>query len=93
MPSYLGQLRLAQDCAENLSLPSAFSMTLGELDSITATHEFVVPRSMPTILQKRNDTLGLNKKEGRSSLHPAKEMLDEYLRCKGAVVLLKKCTL
>ena len=27
--------------------PSAFSITLGVLPSITATHEFVVPRSMP----------------------------------------------
>src|SRR5690606_1835368 len=30
--------------------PSAFSMTLGFLPSMTATHEFVVPRSMPMIL-------------------------------------------
>src|ERR1043165_5348479 len=30
--------------------PSAFSMTLGCLPSITATHEFVVPRSIPTTL-------------------------------------------
>src|SRR6266481_5437024 len=28
-------------------IPSAFSMTLGVLPSITATHEFVVPRSIP----------------------------------------------
>src|SRR5215472_4372394 len=27
--------------------PSAFSMTLGDAPSITATQEFVVPRSMP----------------------------------------------
>src|ERR1700760_2694207 len=27
--------------------PSAFSMTLGALPSMTATHELVVPRSMP----------------------------------------------
>jgi hypothetical protein len=31
-------------------LPSAFSMTLGFLPSMTATHELVVPRSMPMIL-------------------------------------------
>ena len=30
--------------------PSAFSMTLALLPSITATHEFVVPRSMPITL-------------------------------------------
>ena len=30
--------------------PSAFSMTLASLPSITATHEFVVPRSMPITL-------------------------------------------
>src|SRR5690606_18669074 len=30
--------------------PSAFSMTLGFLPSMTATHELVVPRSMPMIL-------------------------------------------
>src|SRR4051812_8141952 len=30
--------------------PSAFSMTLGVLPSMMATHEFVVPRSMPMIL-------------------------------------------
>src|SRR3979409_2799537 len=28
-------------------MPSAFSMTLAVLPSITATHEFVVPRSIP----------------------------------------------
>src|SRR5688572_7357251 len=28
-------------------MPSAFSMTLGVLPSMTATHEFVVPRSIP----------------------------------------------
>jgi hypothetical protein len=33
-------------------LPSAFSMTLGCPDSMTATQEFVVPRSIPTILNK-----------------------------------------
>src|SRR6185312_13303782 len=30
--------------------PSAFSMTLGEVPSMTATHEFVVPRSIPITL-------------------------------------------
>jgi hypothetical protein len=30
--------------------PSAFSITLGVLPSMMATHEFVVPRSMPIIL-------------------------------------------
>src|SRR5579863_5647556 len=30
--------------------PSLFSMTLADLPSITATHEFVVPRSMPITL-------------------------------------------
>ena len=33
-------------------LPSAFSMTLGLPDSITATQELVVPRSIPTMLHK-----------------------------------------
>ena len=28
-------------------MPSAFSMTFGVFPSITATHEFVVPRSIP----------------------------------------------
>ena len=32
-------------------LPSALSMTLAEPDSITATQELVVPRSMPMTLQ------------------------------------------
>src|SRR6476620_1000756 len=31
-------------------VPSAFSITFGVLPSITATHEFVVPRSMPMTL-------------------------------------------
>ena len=31
-------------------LPSALGMTLGDLPSMTATHEFVVPRSMPITL-------------------------------------------
>src|SRR5580698_3372781 len=31
-------------------IPSAFSMTFGVLPSITATHEFVVPRSIPMTL-------------------------------------------
>src|SRR5262245_49881806 len=31
-------------------MPSAFSMTLGFLPSMTATHELVVPRSMPMTL-------------------------------------------
>src|SRR5206468_436710 len=31
-------------------MPSAFSMTFGVLPSITATHELVVPRSMPMTL-------------------------------------------
>ncbi len=30
--------------------PSAFSITFGFLPSMTATHEFVVPRSMPITL-------------------------------------------
>lgn len=36
-----------------MSVPSAFSMTLGLLPSITATHEFVVPKSIPMILKVR----------------------------------------
>src|SRR5665213_3192608 len=31
-------------------MPSAFSITLGDLPSMTATHELVVPRSMPMTL-------------------------------------------
>src|SRR5262245_65117392 len=31
-------------------MPSAFSITFGFLASMTATHEFVVPRSMPMTL-------------------------------------------
>src|SRR6185437_12661457 len=31
-------------------MPSAFSMTFGVLPSMTATHELVVPRSMPMTL-------------------------------------------
>jgi uncharacterized membrane protein len=34
------------------NLPSAFSMTFAVLPSITATHEFVVPRSIPMMLEK-----------------------------------------
>src|SRR5208283_5684017 len=43
-------------------VPSLFSMTLAALPSITATHEFVVPRSIPITLlmetscQKQNRT-------------------------------------
>ena len=33
-------------------IPSAFSITFGADPSITATHEFVVPRSIPMILLK-----------------------------------------
>ena len=33
-------------------LPSAFSMTLAVLPSMTATQEFVVPKSIPMMLQK-----------------------------------------
>src|SRR5260370_37562224 len=33
-----------------VGIPSAFSMTLGVLPSITATHELVVPRSIPMTL-------------------------------------------
>src|SRR4051794_36951235 len=35
--------------------PSAFSITFGALPSMMATHEFVVPRSMPIILLMRSD--------------------------------------
>ena len=35
------------------NLPSAFSITLGLLDSMTATQELVVPRSMPTMLHNK----------------------------------------
>ena len=38
-------------CAIN-DLPSEFSMTLGLLDSRTATQELVVPRSIPMMLHK-----------------------------------------
>ena len=38
--------------------PSAFSTTLGALPSITATHEFVVPRSMPMILLIQSSSCG-----------------------------------
>ena len=34
-------------------LPSEFSMTLGLLDSRTATQELVVPRSIPMMLHTR----------------------------------------
>ena len=37
--------------AWGLHLPSAFSMTLGWPDSMIATQEFVVPRSIPTMLK------------------------------------------
>ena len=33
-------------------LPSEFSMTLGLFDSITATQELVVPKSIPMVLKK-----------------------------------------
>jgi hypothetical protein len=33
-----------------MRLPSAFVMTMGSPPSITATHEFVVPRSIPMTL-------------------------------------------
>ena len=32
----------------DVNLPSEFSITLGKPDSRTATHELVVPRSIPT---------------------------------------------
>src|SRR5262245_47810313 len=35
-------------------IPSAFSMTFGVFPSMTATHEFVVPRSMPMTLPMRS---------------------------------------
>src|SRR5437588_7750972 len=38
-------------------MPSAFSMTFGVLPSITATHELVVPRSMPMTLPMVLDPL------------------------------------
>ena len=39
---------LVKETTEGVVLaPSAFSMTLGVLPSITATQEFVVPRSIP----------------------------------------------
>lgn len=44
----------ARKSANNLSLPSAFSITLGLPDSMTATHELVVPRSIPTMLKQKN---------------------------------------
>src|SRR5258705_7249904 len=34
--------------------PSSFAITLGSPPSMTATHEFVVPRSMPITLPIRN---------------------------------------
>jgi len=45
-------LTTESDCTGMESyLPSAFSMTLAAVPSMTATQEFVVPRSMPMILQ------------------------------------------
>src|SRR5665213_457 len=49
-------------------MPSAFSMTLGFLPSMTATHEFVVPRSMPMTLPM---VVPLNLRQaGRAKLAP-----------------------
>ena len=41
-------------------LPSAFSITLGLPDSMTATHELVVPRSIPTMLNKKNQKVSVS---------------------------------
>ena len=49
MPLYFHALK----SKNNLSLPSAFSITLGLPDSMTATHELVVPRSIPTMLKQK----------------------------------------
>ena len=47
--------------------PSVFSMTLGSAPSITATQEFVVPRSIPITLLKSLSLL-LSKPLGRPCL-------------------------
>src|SRR4051812_31595015 len=48
--------------------PSAFSMTLGFLPSMMATHELVVPRSMPIILAIDQKT-PLEANAGRGPCH------------------------
>ena len=87
-------------------LPSAFSMTLGLPDSMRATHELVVPRSIPTTLSTTNKirhfvrtdcdcvmrrrlalSVALERPHGQLS------MIKEYLRGKGAVVLLDEAAL
>ena len=42
-------------------LPSAFGITTGSLPSITETHEFVVPKSIPIILLITNFFIDIDK--------------------------------
>src|SRR5581483_2629432 len=50
-------------------MPSAFSITFGVLPSMTATHELVVPRSMPMTLPM---VLPLNLRQaGRATWRPS----------------------
>src|SRR5512136_2074769 len=53
-------------------MPSAFSMTFGVLPSMTATHELVVPRSMPMTLPM---VLPLKLRQaGRASKRPSEDV-------------------
>src|SRR5688500_5933320 len=67
-------------------LPSAFSMTLGFLPSMTATHEFVVPRSIQIILDIGSLSLHFVRRCGgllkRSAAH-------DRPRCQGLGRLLR----
>lgn len=76
-------------------------MTLGLLDSMTATQEFVVPRSMPTTLHKKESfsrqftsTSKLRGGAAMRVLAPAREHAQQdskfYLRGEGAGVRLQE---
>ena len=74
-------------------------MTLGLLDSMTATQELVVPRSIPTILDRAQTnrvsnwcslSIEVRREEGKpqqESSCPPSENVVSYLRGEGAVVL------
>ena len=49
--------------------PSAFSITLGFLPSITATHEFVVPRSIPITVPFTSELCGRREKRTLEHTH------------------------
>src|ERR1051325_5437665 len=72
-------------------MPSAFSMTFGVFPSITATQEFVVPRSMPIVLLIQSSSVWRTHLARWHQASPQKSFACDFALYRKGVPLTQPC--